>query len=229
MMLENGAPYKLYHKYDISHIAKRLSELDESIWKLDVHRQAEGHGPHYITNSLILNYCRGEPEFDRQKALQNRINHGLDRNYGDEGNRPNHIKPWNHRTESDFLIDVNNIEKKIIDEELNSYTDKIVNHLEEQFNGIAGLVLYVNLPAGGNITPHTDGGYYLSIVHRLHIPIITNPDVFFLVKDTKFHMEEGYVYELNNQQSHGVKNLGDNQRIHLIVDIIPKDKIPSKK
>lgn len=220
MYLSNDARYIVYQKFDISHIAKRLRELDGIVWKLDEHRQAYGNGPHHRTNSIILNYCRGEPEFDKQLVMQNKITSSWDTTHGTD------INAWVHRTESDFIQDVKNIEKKTIDNQLNLYTDLIVDELEKKFNGVAGLVLYVNLPAGQNILDHKDGGYYLSVVHRLHIPIITNPNVSFIIGDTKFHMEEGNLYEINNQQRHAVCNSSDMDRVHLIIDIIPKDKYP---
>ena len=69
MKLENDALYKIHGEFDISDLANRFKELDDTIWTLDTSRQAYGHGPHRRTNSIILNYCRGEPEVDKQVAL----------------------------------------------------------------------------------------------------------------------------------------------------------------
>jgi len=42
---------------------------------------------------------------------------------------------------------------------------------------------------------------------------------------TDFHMEEGYLYEINNQLSHSVENHSSQDRIHLIIDIIPYSEL----
>lgn len=217
MDLDNNAPYKVHHSYDISNIARRFSELDESIWYINTSRQAYGNGPHKHTTSIIINYCKGEPEIDKNKLLESMALN--DSNY-------NHKIFNNYQSYEDFSDAVRKIEKRFVDEQLNNYTDEIVKDLEEKFDGIAGLVVYPRMPAQTNIGQHIDRGYYLKTVHRLHIPIVTNPDVYFLIGDTKFHMEEGRVYEINNQQRHGVSNSGDTQRIHLIVDIIPRNALP---
>ena len=219
MNLENDAPYKTYHSYDISKIAKRFSELDESVWYINTSRQAYGNGPHKHTTSIILNYCKGEPEIDKAKLLDTM--NSTDSQY-------NHKIFNNYESYEDFSNAVKRIEKRSVDEQLSNYTDEIVKDLEEKFDGIAGLVVYPKMPAQTHIGQHIDRGYYLKTVHRLHVPIVTNPDVLFHIGDTKFHMEEGRVYEINNQQRHGVSNLGNTHRIHLIVDIIPRKALPKE-
>lgn len=239
MQLENDLSYKVYGEFDISNIAKRLAELESSIWNIDVSRQAYGHGPHNRTNSVILQYCRGEPEIDKQKALElNRTGNSPNNNSNWQNNNvipPKNMQLWRLRNQNDFNEDIKNIESKFIDDQLNYYTDIIVKQLEKDFDGMSALVLYVKLPAGKSIGPHTDGGYYLSIVHRLHIPIVTNDKVYFTlenVNNTKdpnkvsINMKQGILYEINNQHRHSVQNSGLIDRIHLIVDIIPKNKIP---
>lgn len=207
MNLENNLPYLKFKRIDISHIAKRLLELESSIWYLDTSRQANGKGPHYHTTSIVINHCDGEPELDKYNSGR--------------------IFNVTELTYDNFVSAVKNMKKNIVDEHLNAFTDDIVKDLEHQFDGYVAKTTYAKLPAGKEITPHVDPGYYLSTVHRLHIPIITNDKVLFTVGGTTFHMEEGVLYELNNRLMHSVKNLGDSDRIHLIVDIIPKDKYPT--
>lgn len=55
-------------------------------------------------------------------------------------------------------------------------------------------------------------------LYRIHIPIITNADAFFVSEDKSLHFEEGYAWSFNNQVDHGVVN-GPNERIHLIFDV----------
>ncbi len=81
--------------------------------------------------------------------------------------------------------------------------------------------MLVKLPAGKNIDKHFDGGSYLSVAKRHHIPIITNNKVWFTIDGEKKHLAEGEIWEIDNTKEHEVQNLGDKDRVHLIVDIIP--------
>ena len=59
------------------------------------------------------------------------------------------------------------------------------------------------------------------LVHRTHIPIITNEFVTFYVGNESKKMLEGEVWEINNAQYHSVTNEGLDCRLHLIVDYYP--------
>lgn len=98
----------------------------------------------------------------------------------------------------------------------------MIKELEIFFDGKVGRVLLANLVAGKEIEKHKDGGYYLESVRRNHIPIITNESVVFQVGDKVVNMKPGTWYEINNNNLHYVKNGGDQDRYHLIIDILPK-------
>ena len=102
--------------------------------------------------------------------------------------------------------------------------EPLVRMLEERYNGKRGRVLIINLPSGKDIPEHTDSGPYLQIVHRTHIPIITNDQVVFGVGETEMNMKEGNCYEINNHKIHYVYNNGESDRYHLLIDIIPFKK-----
>ncbi len=76
----------------------------------------------------------------------------------------------------------------------------------------------VNLKAGGSIDEHRDMNFSLAHSHRVHLPIVTNPDVIFKVGSEELHMKEGEVYEINNRRLHSVVNAGQADRVHLILD-----------
>ncbi len=82
------------------------------------------------------------------------------------------------------------------------------------------------LPANKQIIPHKDSGVFLTMHHRIHIPLISNPGVKFGYwhndnQDWKYiYMEPGKCYALNNCYTvHRVHNNSDLDRYHLIVDI----------
>lgn len=82
----------------------------------------------------------------------------------------------------------------------------------------ADRIRLARLKAHGEIPVHIDGAAYFEKQHRLHIPLTTNPDVVFEVGGCRKHMAVGEVWEINNIIHHGVHNLGDSDRIHLVVD-----------
>lgn len=97
---------------------------------------------------------------------------------------------------------------------------------------IKNLMFYSMLP-GGNIPPHRDmvgnigfGGL------RLHIPVVTNPDVNFVVSGKKVVMSVGELWALDTSYTHSVSNFGKENRIHLVMDVIVndwvKDLLPPK-
>lgn len=81
-------------------------------------------------------------------------------------------------------------------------------------------VQLAELPPRSKIGRHRDDRK-LAIVHRLHIPIITNPGVRFLIDDQSFILSEGLLYELNNVVAHSVENDSDDVRVHLLIDMLP--------
>jgi hypothetical protein len=76
------------------------------------------------------------------------------------------------------------------------------------------------LPAGQTISPHRDIDM-LALIHRTHIPIATNDAVAFTIAGKDFFLGEGVLYELNNCVRHAVRNHGDTERVHLLVDMLP--------
>jgi hypothetical protein len=88
---------------------------------------------------------------------------------------------------------------------------------------IKNLMFYAMLP-GGDIPPHRDmvgnvgfGGL------RLHIPIITNDKVNFVVANQKVVMGVAELWALDTSYTHSVSNFGKDNRIHLVMDVIVND------
>ncbi|RVT79585.1 aspartyl/asparaginyl beta-hydroxylase domain-containing protein [Flavobacterium sufflavum] len=80
-------------------------------------------------------------------------------------------------------------------------------------------VRLLNLGAGAEVKPHTDHSLgYEDGMFRLHIPIITNSNVEFILDGKRLIMNEGECWYLNANFIHSVKNGGNNDRIHLVID-----------
>lgn len=55
---------------------------------------------------------------------------------------------------------------------------------------------------------------------RIHIPIITNPECYFVFKSGKIeHLSEGFVYWVDTTKFHTFINCSDKQRIHLVASV----------
>lgn len=81
-------------------------------------------------------------------------------------------------------------------------------------------VQLAELPPGQIITPHRDLGI-LAAIHRLHVPIVTDENVKFIISRQEFYLEPGRLYDLNNVAVHSVENRGNVMRVHLLVDMLP--------
>jgi hypothetical protein len=77
------------------------------------------------------------------------------------------------------------------------------------------------LLAGGRILPHRDSHPSFGAGHRIHVPIITNPRVRFMIDGRPFQFAIGEAYEINNQKVHSVMNKGTVDRINFIFDYLP--------
>ena len=78
---------------------------------------------------------------------------------------------------------------------------------------------------GGVIKPHRDSHPSFHYGHRIHIPIVSNPRVRFMLDGRPYRFEVGKVYEINNQKKHSVMNKGNEGRINFIFDYIPPQNI----
>jgi len=79
--------------------------------------------------------------------------------------------------------------------------------------------MFARLKAGAIIHRHRDGAGSNLESHKIHIPIVTNPNAKFIVADKSFHLEEGRAYEVNNIRLHGALNDGEEDRIHFIFEV----------
>lgn len=78
----------------------------------------------------------------------------------------------------------------------------------------------VLLEANSSIGNHMDRGEFLQSTGRIHIPILTNIECYFIVDGKKQNFKESELWEINNTDKyHSVHNDGPTDRIHLIIDV----------
>jgi hypothetical protein len=76
----------------------------------------------------------------------------------------------------------------------------------------------MRLNAGTEVRAHVDFNYHWYSRVRIHIPIVTNPDVTFYCGDSELHMQAGECWIFDSWRWHNVINRGSEDRIHLVVD-----------
>jgi hypothetical protein len=81
--------------------------------------------------------------------------------------------------------------------------------------------MMARLPPGGRIARHKDSHPSFAIAHRIHVPLLTNPDVEFIVGDERVPPRPQFAFELNNHMYHQVANRGTTPRVHFIFDYAP--------
>jgi tetratricopeptide (TPR) repeat protein len=101
--------------------------------------------------------------------------------------------------------------------------DQLVDYIARFYNdnGFVVRILFAKLRAGGNIREHTDSGKSLLDCHRVHIPIVTNEGSIISVGGEEKNMRVGEMWEIDNGNTHAVTNMGEEDRIHLIIDWMP--------
>lgn len=98
-------------------------------------------------------------------------------------------------------------------------TEKFLEKLKKHYNITNYICFFAKLSAHSNVGLHGDGGPFLEQCHRIHIPIKTNKDVFYIIENKKYNWTVGNIYEFDNTRIHGVLNDSDEDRIHLMFNI----------
>jgi quercetin dioxygenase-like cupin family protein len=109
--------------------------------------------------------------------------------------------------------------KLIADVALPVMQEIIRNHYPEGGEVIRAVA--ASLSAGANIKAHSDIHQSFHCAHRIHVPISTNPKVWFTINGRPYQLKLGQAYEINNQKQHSVVNRGTEDRITFIFDYIP--------
>lgn len=161
--------------------------------------------------------------FDVEK-LQHDLGKILNKNWVDHYNTNDYSGKWtsvalmsqNGRSDAIYAVPNGN-EKLVATEILNSCT-----YFKEILDGFLfdkTAVRLLQLAVGADIKPHSDNCLgYEDGSFRLHIPIITNSEVEFILDGTRLIMNEGECWYIDANFIHSVANRGLQDRIHLVID-----------
>lgn len=82
-----------------------------------------------------------------------------------------------------------------------------------------GSVRFLKLAPGSKIREHRDSELTIeSGQMRIHVPIVTNPQVLFFLDADRVEMQSGECWYLNFSLPHWIENHGETDRIHLVID-----------
>jgi LPS sulfotransferase NodH len=76
----------------------------------------------------------------------------------------------------------------------------------------------LRLAPGATVPEHADINYHWYNRVRLHIPIVTRPEVRFFCDDQSVHMAAGEAWIFDNWRLHRVENFTPDERIHFVAD-----------
>ena len=94
----------------------------------------------------------------------------------------------------------------------------------EELGGVWGRSRLMGLAPGAEVPPHVDLNYYWRTHIRIHIPVVTNPQVEFTCEDETVHMSEGECWIFDSFRPHRVRNGGKDKRVHLVLDTVGGDR-----
>lgn len=80
----------------------------------------------------------------------------------------------------------------------------------------------VSLPAGKRVYPHIDRGDYYRVRDRYHFVLKSTAGSWLKAGDEEIRMRAGEVWRFDNKQVHEAFNDGDEDRIHMIFDLLPR-------
>ena len=79
--------------------------------------------------------------------------------------------------------------------------------------------MLARLVAGQRIDDHCDGDGSHPFVHKVHVPLQTEPEAVLTVGGVPVHLAPGHAWEVNNLAPHGVFNGGCRDRVHFIFEL----------
>lgn len=86
------------------------------------------------------------------------------------------------------------------------------------FGEVFGRSRLMRLEGNSEVKEHADGHYHWYSRVRIHVPIITYPEVVFHCGDKQVHMGAGECWIFNSWLKHRVVNPTPHTRVHLVID-----------
>jgi hypothetical protein len=96
----------------------------------------------------------------------------------------------------------------------------LIRQVMGSFNTVIGRTRLMRLTPGASVLQHTDINYFWRNHLRIHVPIVTDPEVAFYCEREQVHMAAGESWTFDNWRMHSVENRSEITRIHLVIDTV---------
>ena len=93
--------------------------------------------------------------------------------------------------------------------------------IADELGGELSRAKIVCLPPGHRVYPHVDRGEYYRLRDRYHL-VLKSSGSWMRAGDEEVRMRSGELWWFDNDQVHEARNDGDDDRIHLIFDLLPR-------
>jgi hypothetical protein len=103
-------------------------------------------------------------------------------------------------------------------------------YIKELINELGVQVLKVrilNLKSKESIAEHVDN-FQSNDVVRLHIPVVTHPSVEFWLDGDRYYIPTNKLYYLNVRKKHKVYNGSNNDRVHIVIDVVQTPELADR-
>ncbi len=97
-----------------------------------------------------------------------------------------------------------------------------LSQFAQEQDSLLGRAKVVCLPAGRRVYPHVDRGEYYRVRNRYHFVLRSSMGSWLKAGDEEVRMGEGELWWFDNNQVHEAYNDGDQDRIHMIFDMLPR-------
>lgn len=97
--------------------------------------------------------------------------------------------------------------------------EPILEQLKQHYEYRQYAAFFARLAPNSSVGEHADHGNFLSLCHRIHVPIITNDKVFYKIDGQMFSWKRGEVYEFDNMRRHTSINKSEEYRVHLVINL----------
>lgn len=100
-----------------------------------------------------------------------------------------------------------------------------VRQVMASLDSTVGRSRLMRLDGNAEATSHVDTNYYWMGRVRIHVPVITQPEVEFLCGAARVHMRAGECWIFDTFNTHNVINPLPTRRIHVVVDTVGSDAL----
>lgn len=102
---------------------------------------------------------------------------------------------------------------------------RYIQEVMADIGAVWGRSRLMRLAPGAEVPEHVDINYYWRTHVRIHIPIITSPEVLFTCGGETVHMQPGECWTFDSFRVHKVVNGGTAKRVHLVLDTVGGEEL----